>query len=163
MTTNTTRRAALITGGLVVSGAVFAGVASATPRNFGAHMTTDAHEEPDTNAVGQVTFQLRNNKLSFRLIVANIQDVTMGHIHLEDVGGPVSVWLHDFETASPSLIEGRVNGVVATGTITDEEVGGPIDTVADLVDEIDNENAYVNVHTEAFPGGEIGGQIHARN
>jgi hypothetical protein len=29
----------------------------------------------------------------------------------------------------------------------------------DLVAEIDSGNTYVNVHTNAFPGGEIRGQI----
>lgn len=150
-------------GGLLLGGSAMVGVASATPRNFNAHMSSDAHDEPETNAQGQVNFQLRNDELSFRLIVASIEDVTMGHIHLESVSGPVSVWLHDFDTGAPFLVEGRANGVLATGTITDAQVGGPIETVVELVDEIDDGNAWVNVHTEAFPGGEIGGQIRSRN
>lgn len=147
-----------------------AGIALSTPvtgrgprRNFTSTLSTDAHENPDTDARGQATFQLTEEGLSFRLIVANIEDVIMGHIHLDHVLGPVAVWLHDFETGAPALLEGGVNGVIATGTITDGDVGGPIDTVTALVDEIDGDNAFVNVHTVEFPGGEIGGRIESRN
>ena len=160
-----TRRAMFKTGALVLTGSAFIGTANARtrPRNFNTHLTSDAHDEPETNAQGQVNFQLRDGELRFKLIVANIDDVLMGHIHLDHVLGPVAVWLHDFDTGAPSLVEGRVNGVLAQGTITDDEIGGPIDTVDELVGEIDDENAWVNVHTEDFPGGEIGGLIRARN
>ena len=163
MQTNTTRRAACKASVLVLTGSAFIGTASARPRNFNTHLTSDAHDGPDTNAQGQVNFQLRDGELRFKLIVANIEDVTMAHIHLDEVLGPVAVWLHDFDTGEPSLIDGRVNGVLAVGTITDDEVDGPIDTVDELVGEIDDENAWVNVHTEQFPAGEIGGLIRVRN
>lgn len=106
---------------------------------------------------------MREDGLHFKLIVANIEDITMGHIHLDNVLGPVSVWLHDFDTGAPSLEEGRIDGVLAEATITDGEVGGPIDTVDDLIAEIDDGNAFVNVHSIDFPGGEIGGEIHPQN
>ena len=158
-----TRRNTIVASGMIVAGSQVIGTASAQPRNFNIHLTSDAHDDPDTNAQGQVNFQLRNGELKFKLIVANIEDVLMAHIHLDEVLGPVSVWLHDFDTGAPDPIEGRVNGVLSEGTITDDEVGGPIDTVDELVDEIDHGNAWVNVHTVAFPGGEIGGRIRARN
>ena len=153
------RRTVLTTTGTVLGGVAATNTVSARPRNFNLHLTSNAHDEVDTNAQGQANFQLRDGELNFKLIVANIQDVSMAHIHLEEVAGPVSVWLHDFDTGAPALIEGRVNGVLSRGTITDEDVAGPIDTVDDLVDEIDDANAWVNVHTEAFPAGEIGGRI----
>ena len=159
----TTRRRAVKAGVLIAGGAAFAGNASARPRNFVARLSTDAHDEAETNARGLTKFQLRDDGLRFRLTVANIEDVTMAHIHLESVTGPVAVWLHDFDSAEPSLLEGRVNGVIAEGTITDDHVDGPINTLDELVAEIDGGNAFVNVHTDAFPGGEIGGLIQARN
>lgn len=150
-------------GGLALSGAgVAVGSARARPRNFGTHLSGDAHGL-DTDAQGQVTFQLRDGELRFALIVANIENVLMAHIHIGGVLGAISVWLHDFETASPDLLAGRVSGPISSGTITDDDVGGPIDTVEELVAEIDAGNAFVNVHTDAFPGGEIGGRIEARN
>ena len=115
-------------GGLLLTGSAFAGAVSAKRRNFNAHLIADAHEDPNTNAQGQANFRLRNYGLAFELIVANIEDVRMAHIHLNEVLGPVSVWLHDFDTGVPSLVEGRVNGVLSEGVITDAEVSGPIDT-----------------------------------
>ncbi len=159
-----TRREVLIaTSTLATVIALTTPVAGSGPRrNFTATLSTDAQPEPDTNARGQATFQLTGDGLSFRLIVANIEDVTMAHIHLDHILGPITVWLHDFETGGPAPLDGRVNGVIASGTITDNDVNGSIDTVSELVDEIDTENALVNVHTEAFPAGEIGGRIESR-
>ena len=67
---------------------------------------------------------------------------------------------------------GRVNGVLATGTITAANLIGPLagQSLEALIDEIEAGNAYVNVHTNDgvgptntgpgdFPGGEIRGQI----
>lgn len=160
---HTTRRSAIKATGVLLGGSAVIKTASARPRQFTAQLSTDAHEDSQTNARGQVGFQTRSDGLRFKLIVANIEDVTMAHIHLDEVLGPVAVWLHDFDTGAPSLVEGRVNGVLSEGTITDDDVIGPIITVGDLIDEIDAGDAWVNVHTQAFPGGEIGGLIQARN
>ena len=163
----TTRRNALRATGAILAGSAIVGTGSAasSPRNFSAHLTGAAHDlgREDTLARGQANFQARGDTVDFRLLVANVEDVTMGHIHHDSVTGPVSVWLHDFDSGAPALVAGRVDGVLATGTITDDEVGGPIDSVAELVDEIDAGNAFVNVHTQEFGGGEIGGQIRPRN
>ncbi|MDH3500370.1 MAG: 5'-nucleotidase C-terminal domain-containing protein, partial [Acidimicrobiia bacterium] len=55
-----------------------------------------------------------------------------------------------------------VNGLAATGTITDADViastgfGG---TLADLAESMAAGNTYVNVHTVTYPAGEVRGQI----
>ena len=86
----------------------------------------------------------------------------MAHIHLAPAGenGPVTVWLYP-DGPPPQLIEGRFNGVLATGTITDDDLVGPLAgmTVADLVQRLENGMGYVNVHTAQNPPGEIRGQI----
>lgn len=116
----------------------------------------------DTHARGLAKFQLRSDGLHYRLIVANIEDVLMAHIHLAPAGqnGPVVVWLYP-AGPPPVLIPGRFNGVLATGVIADGDLVGPLAgmTLDDLVAEINAGNAYVNVHTVANPGGEIRGQI----
>jgi hypothetical protein len=125
-----------------------------------------AEEVPpvDTRARGQASFQLSHDgtELSYRLIVANIENVSMAHIHLAPAGanGPVVAWLYP-GGPPPQLIEGRFQGVLAEGTITAGDLVGPLAgaTLADLVDELSAGNAYVNVHTSQFPPGEVRGQI----
>ena len=102
-------------------------------------------------------------ELSYRLIVANIEDVLMSHIHLAPAGanGPVVVWLYPEGGGGPALIEGRFSGVLAAGTITADDLVGSLggEPLSALVAELDAGNAYVNVHTSANPPGEVRGQI----
>ncbi len=136
------------------------------PMNFTAHLSGDQEVDPVvTDATGQAVFQLSKDgtSLSYKLIVANIDNVRMAHIHLAPAGqnGAVVAWLYP-SGPPPVLIEGTFNGVLAEGVITDANVVDPpnIDlTLADVVDAMMAGNAYVNVHTLAFPGGEIRGQI----
>jgi hypothetical protein len=102
------------------------------------------------------------SELTYRLIVANIQDVTMAHIHLGAAGenGPVVAWL--YPSAPPAqLVPGRSSGVLATGTITDADLVGPLTgmTMADLIEAIEAGDTYVNVHTSRNPAGEVRGQL----
>ena len=134
-------------------------------RNFIAPLS-GAEEVPpaDTKARGLAQFQLSKdgNELSYKLIVANIENVTMAHIHLAPAGanGPVVAWLYP-DGPPPELIPGRTNGILATGTITDDDLVGLLagKSIDDLVDELRSESAYVNVHTSQFPPGEVRGQI----
>ena len=134
-------------------------------KNFTAHLSGD-EEVPsvNTNATGQAIFNLRNDgaELHYKLIVANIEDVFMSHIHLAPAGsnGPVVVWLYP-STPPPLLIPGPINGVLAEGVITKDDLVGPLAgmELSDLIDYFKNGGCYVNVHTLAFPSGEIRGQI----
>jgi hypothetical protein len=133
--------------------------------NFRAHLSGREEVPPvDTRAQGQAIFQLSEDgtELHYMLIVANIQNVTMAHIHLAPAGvnGPVVAWLYP-AGPPPQLIPGRVNGVLARGTITDADVVGLLagTGVEGLLDAIEAGNTYVNVHTSQFPPGEIRGQI----
>jgi hypothetical protein len=134
-------------------------------RNFVAHLSGGEEVPPvDTNATGQAKFQLSKDgtELSFRLIVANIENVTQAHIHLAPAGvnGPVVAWL--YPAAPPAqLIEGRTQGVLAEGVITEADLVGPLAgaSLSALVAEMRAGNTYVNVHTSQFPPGEVRGQI----
>lgn len=134
-------------------------------RNFVAPLE-GAQEVPpvETRARGMAHFQLSRDgsEISYRLIVANIEDVLMAHIHLSPIGqnGGVVVWLYP-DGPPPQLIEGRSAGVLATGTITSDDLVGDLggEALDDLLDAMRSGGAYVNVHTSANPGGEIRGQI----
>jgi CHRD domain len=119
----------------------------------------------DTPAHGAATFTLSESgkSLTYRLWVADIDNVSMAHIHIGPQGqeGPVAVWL--YPSKPPAVVkEGKFTGVLARGTITAAQLIGPLKgkTIADLVDDIKAGNAYVNVHTTAHPAGEIRGQIN---
>jgi hypothetical protein len=141
----------------------------ATPRpaaSYRAHLSGAAElpDGVDTRAQGQALFQLSEDgtELSYRLIVADIDDVFMSHIHLAaaDANGPVVVWLYP-SAPPPVPIDGRFSGVLAEGVITAAELVGPLagQSLADLAAAIEAGNTYVNVHTAANPGGEVRGQI----
>ena len=118
----------------------------------------------ETRAQGQAIFQLSRDgsELSYKLIVANIENVTMAHIHLAPANenGPVVVWLYP-DGFPPQLIPGRFSGVLAEGVITDADIVGEtqVQSLDNLIEQIRAGNAYVNVHTSQYPPGEIRGQI----
>jgi hypothetical protein len=138
---------------------------AASPRNFVAQLK-GANEVPPvaTRAVGVAKFKLSKdgNSISYKLNVANIENVTQAHIHLAPAGanGGVVVWL--YPSGPPAqLIPGRFQGTLATGTITAANLVGGLagGSMDDLLAHMRAGGAYVNVHTSAFPGGEIRGQI----
>lgn len=147
---------------------------AAHPVNYSAQLTGREEVPPrDTNATGHATFQFSKDglSLSYRIVVANINNVTAAHIHLgaRTMNGSAVVTLYG--PAAPG--GGRKSGVLASGTITGADLTGDLagHPLADLVMAMDAGNTYVNVHTDDgagapdtrsgdFPNGEIRGQIH---
>lgn len=156
---------ASLVAALAVAFGAFAANAE-TFRNFGTHLNGD-NERPVvvTLAQGQAIFRLSDdgNTLSYKLVVANIEDVTQAHIHLKAASsenGPVAAWL--YPPAPPAvLIPGRSDGVLAEGEVVASELVGPASgwTMAQFLDAISSGRAYVNVHTTAHPPGEIRGNL----
>jgi hypothetical protein len=144
---------------------LFSGVGEGDSGSFRAHAHGGEEVPPvDTRAQGQAIFRLSEDgdEISYKVIVANIVDVTQSHIHLAPAGvtGGIVVWL--YPSAPPAqLIPGRSQGVLAEGEITEEDlVGGLADMDLEaLLDALRTGGAYVNVHTVANPPGEIRGQI----
>lgn len=96
--------------------------------------------------------------LEYKVLASNLEFVTQSHIHMGPAGqnGPVVAFLFGF------VAEGvNPNGLLAQGIITDSDLVGPLAgmTVDDLLDAMDAGNTYVNVHTQAYPPGEVRGQI----
>lgn len=122
----------------------------------------------ETDAWGHAVFNLSKGgtELRYRLIVHNLDDVLMAHIHLAPPGedGPPVVWLYP-DAPPPQQIEGRFDGVLGEGAITAANLVGPLEgmTLEDLLDAMSAGNTYVNVHTVANSGGEIRGQIESLN
>ena len=97
--------------------------------------------------------------MHYEVDVANINNVTLAHIHQGKTGmnGPVVVVL--FNSESKPL--GMVHGPLAQGNFTPADLKGPLagKQLSDLVNMIKNGDAYVNVHTTQNPEGEIRGQL----
>lgn len=153
--------------------------------NFGTPLSAAEEVMPagvvnTSNARGSAIFQLNaeGTELSYKLIVANIENVFMAHIHRGPAGSnaPIVVWLYPSTTPTPGPFgAGRIDGVIAEGTITAANFVGPLagQPLSVLLADLTNGNAYVNVHTNDgvapvntgpgdFPGGEIRGQVEHR-
>jgi hypothetical protein len=136
--------------------------AQTIPSTFHAILEGDEEVPPvDSDAKGAAIFRTSNDgtELNYTLIVANIEDVTAAHIHLAPRGENGDIVAFLFDPEEPT--EGRTNGVLAEGTITSEDLVGPLAeaTLSELIDEMEAGNTYVNVHTVEHPSGEIRGQI----
>ena len=158
--------------------------------NFGTPLAAEEEVMPvvngaplvnNSNARGSAVFQLSadGTQLEYQLMVANIDNAFMAHIHraAKGVNGGIVVWL--FPSTTPNVTgplgAGRIDGVIASGTITAANLVGSLagHPLSDLVNEIKAGNTYVNVHTNDnvaptntgpgdFPGGEIRGQLEHR-
>lgn len=156
------KRAILLATVAALAFGVVSPAASAQSTNFRAVLSGDGEVPPtDSLARGVATFKVSDDgtQLSYRLVLANIQDVVQAHIHVgaSDVNGPVVVFLLHPADAP----DGRFSGVVAQGTVTAADLVGPLagHPLSDLVAEMEAGNAYANAHTDLHQGGEIRGQI----
>jgi len=121
---------------------------------------TGAAEVPPTNstATGTATFTDNTTSIDYVLSISPLTAVTASHIHLgaATCACPVIINLYN-----PIRATGTISGVIATGTITagnNNQVS--LDSLRVL---FNNGNAYVNVHTTAFGGGEIRGTVARSN
>lgn len=133
--------------------------ASAAPARtnlFIAHLVGIQETPPNASpAQGEVIMHLNaDGTVGYKLIVANIENVFMAHIHVAPRGvpGPIKQWLYPVSGPPPQLLPGRTDGILAQGTFT---------PTPELLAAIENGDAYVNVHTLQHPGGEIRGQLRA--
>ncbi len=115
-------------------------------------------EVPPTNsqATGNAEFTpMGTDSVMYSVNATNLQDATAGHIHIGRPGenGPVVVTLFKYDSS--------MNQVSESGSITADKLEGPMagKQLSDLTTAMSNGGAYVNIHTEQNPNGEIRGQI----
>lgn len=140
------------------------GVALAHTQQFRAD-PTGAAEVPPNDSSAEADFKLKISHDSARFdlkITEPITDAHMAHLHLGPAGqnGPVVVWLYPHETRSPQPIEGEFEGRLDKGTITVDDLVGPLVGEWDaFVAAAEAGNLYVNVHTLNNVPGEIRAQV----
>jgi hypothetical protein len=114
----------------------------------------------DSKATGSAEFEPTTDasSISYTVNVTDINAVKAAHIHIGEIGqnGPIVVTL--FKPENPT---GQLNGLLSKGNITSDKFEGPMagKQFSDLIDVMKSEGAYVNVHTQQNPDGEIRGQI----
>jgi len=140
---------------------------AAQSHHFQTALSGDEEVPPvPTRGRGNAIFSLSRDgtTLSYKVITANVENITQSHIHIGPVGvnGPVVVFLFGLVPAGVSS-----TGILSQGTLTQANlIARPAigfgATMPELVAAMRSGNAYVNVHTLAFPGGEVRGQIEER-
>ena len=105
-----------------------------------------------TKAKGHVVFIFSKDgkELSYKLYVYDIDSVAMAHIHHGTMGkeGQIAAWLYK------GKITGKFNGLLSKGVLTNKDIN-----LDSLRAWIKTGHAYVLVHTQMNPNGEIGGLI----
>lgn len=138
-----------------------------TALGFGAekrfHATLTGDDEVPavkTKAKGKVDFALSKDgkELSYNLSVKNITNASAAHVHKGKKGENGPPVLDLFKGPKRN---GKVSGMLAKGIVSDKNLIGELQgkTIEDLIALIKSGDAYVNVHTDAAPDGEIRGQL----
>ena len=140
------------------------GLSGQTGANSGAILTN-----------GKATFELNldksNQTATYKLTYWDLTStVIMAHIHFGKVHvpGDIMVWLCQTTLApgppgTPTCPEpnGTVTGTITAGSVqsipTQNVTAGDFDA---LVDALESDTAYANVHSSKFPTGELRGQVH---
>ncbi|MDQ4017226.1 MAG: CHRD domain-containing protein [Thermoproteota archaeon] len=132
--------------------------------DFDARLTGASEVPPvETNASGfadlDVEMEDGQRVVDYHLYVSNIDRVTQAHIHQgnSSENGPIIVPIFN----ASSTPTGPVTGQLAEGHITPANFVGPLQgkQLDDLIALMQNGTAYVNVHTEQNPQGEIRGTV----
>lgn len=131
-------------------------------------MTGEAHNvETDASGYAYFVGDSEAGEIRYTLEVDYLCNATQAHIHLggADEDGPVVAWLYPEEGGEAELVEGRFDGVLAEGVLIADNLVGEWEgaSIEAAKAAFDEEDAYVNIHTEDHPGGEIRGQIRIIN
>jgi hypothetical protein len=105
-----------------------------------------------------VTLNAATNELTWVIDVYNLPSgVTASHIHVgsQGVAGPVVI---NFPVAATSSNDFRISGSANLSALVARPAQG-INSADDFKQMLLNEDAYVNVHSQANPGGEIRGPL----
>ncbi|HEX7085277.1 MAG TPA: CHRD domain-containing protein [Vicinamibacterales bacterium] len=168
-----TRRLTLMTLALMGGGLAVAYAQGGGPRVRADLRAADEVPAISSPATGRfrAVIDERGERVAYEVSYANLEaDVLMSHIHIAQPGvnGGIMVWLCQTPArpgpAGTPTCPGPRDGVV-TGEFTaaDVQAVGPQGIApgefAEVIRAIRDGIAYVNVHSETFPGGEIRGQV----
>jgi hypothetical protein len=115
-----------------------------------------------TGATGSVQIIVEGDSISYSLEIDDITAVTAAHIHAgpgaPGVNGPVRLFLYPPRQGDPApQVTTSEKIILAQATVPSSNVNGI--TFQELLEAMRSGNAYVNVHTTQFPGGEMRGTV----
>lgn len=147
---------------LLIPSLVLTACGGGTFATFAAAMN-GANEVPavTTNANGTATFDVQGQQARFIVTAFDMSsNVTAAHIH-GPAGSGVNAGI--IVTLFSGTAPAPVNGQLVQGTFGPSNIEPASGVVWDqLIELMRTGGAYVNVHTTAFPAGEIRGQIRIR-
>ena len=111
-----------------------------------------------TNSSGFAVLKYDNKTLNYQINVTNLDKIKSSHIHIGAFGQNGDVIATLFNSNTPTDL---INGTLTQGTITTSDLEGPFagKSLQEVIGQIKQLNAYINVHTLDYPNGEIRGQI----
>jgi len=163
----TAKKISVFTGAVLATALLTMPVARADT-TFSASLVGDS-EVPPINSAGKASFQMQvGNTITFTINFSGLSsNLVVAHLHFAPtkVAGGVMIFLcgggaQGGQPDCPAATSGTI-----TGTITAANVTGPTGqgiAVGDLtsaLEAVGEGNAYANMHTTNFPGGEIRGQV----
>lgn len=149
--------------GVAMMAALLIGAAAASAQVVVATATLGGGDETPillSGAAGtaEVAIDTAAKEFAVTLRIFNIPTTTTaGHIHVgaKGIAGPVVI---DFPA-----IAGRLGDFVTSFRVGEASFRANaaigINSIDDVIQAVANGNAYVNIHTTTFPGGEIRGQL----
>lgn len=126
-----------------------------TSRRVSVAVLNGGYEVPavDTRGTATAELTLNGSSVHYRVDVTNLRDVTGAYVHIgrswEDA--PAVADLYE------GLKTGPVSGVLASGVLRMADVHGT--SIRQLVRAIQQDDAYVTIHTRSHPSGEVRGQL----
>jgi CHRD domain-containing protein len=120
----------------------------------------------DTGASGACGFVVSGNRVDFSIFTRGLSAPVIGaHIHIGPPGviGPVRVPFIGPNLAGTNTVtpfNASPNGILIENSFGPSDVTGGL-TLDDVLNAMRSDNAYCNVHTTNFPGGEIRGPIRS--
>ena len=117
-----------------------------------------------TAANGTAQFLVEGNQITYAIEIDDITAITAAHIHTAapGVNGPVRLFLYPAppNTSAPQVTV-TDKTILVEATVDSAAVNGV--SYEQLLDAMRTGNAYVNVHTTQFPGGEMRGTIRPQS
>ncbi len=129
--------------------------------DFIAQAVINGAQEPTASPGTGLAILTYNSALQDLMYSINFQglesDATVSHIHFGALGvnGPVIL---PFNPGPPADTHGAFAGTLTAANFIPDPAGG-LNTFADAIAAIEAGDTYVNIHSAAFPAGEIRGQV----